>query len=50
MKITDLTHIIHSDMPVFPGTEQPIFEKANTLKRMVFERLKSLCTHIQVHI
>ena len=40
MKVTDLTHIICSDMPVFPGTEQPIFENANTLEKDGFEEAK----------
>ena len=50
MKVIDLTHIIFADMPVFPGTEQPILEKVNTLKIKGFERQKSPCIHIQVLI
>lgn len=40
MKVTDLTHIIYSDMPVFPGTEGPIFQKANTLEKDGFQEAK----------
>src|SRR5690242_335805 len=51
MKVTDLTHIIHSDMPVFPGTEQPIFEKANTLERDGFQEAKiTMYSHTGTHI
>jgi kynurenine formamidase len=51
MKITDLTHTIYSDMPVFPGTEQPIFEKANTLDRDGFQEAKiTMFSHTGTHI
>jgi arylformamidase len=51
MKITDLTHIIYSDMPVFPGTEQPIFEKANTLQKDGFQEAKiTMYSHTGTHI
>ncbi|MDR3594486.1 cyclase family protein [Clostridium sp.] len=51
MKVTDLTHIIHSDMPVFPGTEQPIFEKANTLEKDGFREAKiTMYSHTGTHI
>ena len=30
MKIIDLTHIISEDMPVYPGTNPPVLESANT--------------------
>ncbi len=51
MKITDLTHIIDSDMPVFPGTEQPIFEKANTLEMDGFREAKiTMYSHTGTHI
>ena len=51
MKITDLTHIIYSDMPVFPGTEQPIFEKANTLEKDGFKEAKiTMYSHTGTHI
>ena len=51
MKVTDLTHVIHSDMPVFQGTEQPIFEKANTLEKDGFEEAKiTMYSHTGTHI
>ena len=51
MRITDLTHIIHSDMPVFPGTEHPIFEKANTLEKDGFQEAKiTMYSHTGTHI
>ncbi|MBK5242803.1 cyclase family protein [Clostridium sp.] len=51
MKITDLTHTIHSDMPVFPGTEQPIFIKANTLEKDGFQEAKiTMFSHTGTHI
>ncbi|MGI6685815.1 MAG: cyclase family protein [Bacillota bacterium] len=51
MKITDLTHFIYPDMPVFPGTEQPIFEKANTLEKEGFLEAKiTMYSHTGTHI
>lgn len=51
MKGIDLTHVIHSDMPVFPGTEQPIFEEANTLEKDGFREAKiNMYSHTGTHI
>ena len=51
MKINDLTHVIHSDMPVFPGTEQPVFEKANTLEKDGFQEAKiTMFSHTGTHM
>ncbi|MBW9147331.1 cyclase family protein [Clostridium sp. CM028] len=51
MKVTDLTHIICSDMPVFPGTEKPIFEKSNTLEKDGFQEAKiTMHSHTGTHI
>jgi len=47
MKVTDLTHLICSDMQVFPGTEQPILERANTLEKDGF-RLGDMGEHIWI--
>ncbi len=33
MKVIDLTHVIESTMPVYPGTEPPTFEPANTYEK-----------------
>jgi len=38
-------------MPVFPGTEQPIFEKANTLEKDGFQEAKiTMYSHTGTHI
>lgn len=51
MHITDLTHLIHSDMPVFPGTEQPVFEKGNTLADDGFTESRiTMYSHTGTHI
>ncbi len=51
MNVIDLTQVIHSDMPVFPGTEQPIFEKANTLEKDGFREAKiTMYSHTGTHI
>lgn len=51
MKITDLTHVIHSNMPVFPGTEQPVFEKANTLENEGFQEARmTMFSHTGTHM
>jgi arylformamidase len=51
MKITDLTHVIYSDMPVFPGTEGPIFIKANTVEKDGFQEAKiTMYSHTGTHI
>lgn len=51
MKITDLTHIIQCDMPVYPGTEQPIFNKANTIENDGFREAKiTMYSHTGTHI
>ncbi|MDD2402658.1 MAG: cyclase family protein, partial [Clostridia bacterium] len=51
MKIHDLSHIICSDMPVFPGTEQPIFQKVNTLDENGFNEAKiTMYSHTGTHI
>lgn len=51
MKVTDLSHIIDSDMPVFPGTEQPIFKTANTFDKDGFRETKiTFYSHTGTHI
>lgn len=37
MKVIDLTHVINTEMPVYPGTEPPGFEPANTYERDGFK-------------
>lgn len=51
MKVTDLSHIIDPDMPVFPGTEQPILKKANTFDKDGFRETKiTFYSHTGTHI
>lgn len=51
MRIIDLTHFIHSDMPVFPGTEKPIIKKTNTLEKDGFKESKiTMYSHTGTHI
>lgn len=51
MKVTDLTHVIYSSMPVFPGTEQPLFQKANTIEKDGFQEAKiTMYSHTGTHI
>lgn len=51
MKVIDLTHAIEADMPVYPGTEPPIFEPANTYDEDGFKETKiSMYTHTGTHM
>lgn len=51
VKMIDLTQIISSDMPVFPGTEKPIFHKANTLEKDGFiEKKITMFSHTGTHM
>ncbi|AGX44178.1 cyclase family protein [Clostridium saccharobutylicum] len=51
MKVNDLTHIISSNMPVFPGTEQPILEKVSTIEKDGFRESKiTMCSHTGTHV
>ena len=51
MKISDLSHTICSDMPVYPGTEGPVFEKANTVEKDGFCEAKiTMYSHTGTHI
>lgn len=51
MKIIDLTHLVNSEMPVFPGTKPPIFEPANTLETDGFiETRVTLYSHTGTHL
>lgn len=51
MKIVDLTQTIEEIMPVFPGTEPPTLEKANTIEKDGFAELKvSMYSHTGTHI
>jgi len=51
MRVVDLTHLITPDMPVYPGTEGPRFQPANTYERDGFkETLLSFYTHTGTHM
>jgi len=51
MKIVDLSHMIHCEMPVFPGTEQPKLEKAYTLEKNGFRETKfTMYSHVGTHM
>lgn len=50
MIIVDLTHTIHSEISIFPGTEKPRFEQATTFEEHGFVEKKLLCILILEHI
>ena len=51
MKVIDLTHLITENMPVYPGTEPPKFESANTYEKNGFKETKiSMFTHTGTHM
>lgn len=51
MKVIDLTHTIRADMPVYPGTEPPQFEPANSYERDGFKETRlTMYTHTGTHM
>ena len=51
MKVIDLTHTIREDMPVYPGTETPRLETANTYEKDFFKETKmTMYTHTGTHV
>lgn len=51
MKVIDLSHPVHWEMPVFPGTEPPRFEPANTLESDGFIETKlTFYSHTGTHL
>lgn len=51
MKVIDLTHTIHQDMQVFPGTEPPRLTEGNTIERDGFrETALFLYSHTGTHM
>ena len=51
MKIIDLTHVMSREMPVYPGTERPRFEPANTYERDGFKETRlSMFSHTGTHM
>ena len=51
MKVIDLTHVMHSEMPVYPGTEKPQFIPANSYEKDGFkETLLHMYSHTGTHM
>ena len=51
MKVIDLTHTICENMPVYPGTEPPRLETANTYEKDYFKETRmTLFTHTGTHV
>ena len=51
MNIIDLTHTISPDMPVYPGTEPPALEPANSYERDGFKETRlSMYSHTGTHM
>jgi arylformamidase len=51
MRVVDLSHTISEDMPVYPGTEGPKLQRANTIERDGFaEKLITMYSHTGTHM
>jgi len=51
VKIIDLTHVMKTGMPVFPGTKDASIEEAFTIEKNGFaEKLLTLLTHTGTHL
>ena len=51
MQVVDLTHFLSQGMPVYPGTEGPRFESANTYERDGFQETRmTMYTHTGTHV
>ena len=51
MNIVDLSHLLNNNTPVYPGTEQPIFEQANTILNNGFAETKiRMYSHTGTHM
>lgn len=51
MKVIDLTHTVEENMPVYPGTEPPVFSPASSYAEDGFKETKiSMYTHTGTHI
>ena len=49
--VIDLTHVVNSNMTVYPDTVKPAFELYNTIEKDGFAELKmTFCTHTGTHI
>jgi kynurenine formamidase len=51
MKIIDLTHVVSADMPVYPGTEQPVFITGCSIEENGFlEKKITMYSHTGTHV
>lgn len=51
MKVIDLTHAITPDMPMYPGTEQPLFIPANSYEKDGFKETRiCMFSHTGTHM
>ena len=51
MKLLDFTHTLTEDIPVYPGTETPVFQEATTLERDGFREKKlTFYSHTGTHL
>lgn len=51
MKVIDLTHIIHENIPVYPGTEPPKLTTASTYEKDGFKETRlSMFSHTGTHV
>lgn len=51
MKIVDLTHVMSCELPVYPGTEKPKFDPANTYEKDGFKETRiSMFSHTGTHM
>lgn len=51
LKVIDLTHIIHEDITVFPGTEKPILKTAYTVEKDGYRETKmTMYSHTGTHV
>ena len=51
MKIVDLSYTVSPDMPVYPGTEQPVFIDACSIEETGFREKKiTMYSHTGTHI
>lgn len=51
MKLIDLTHVVSSDMPVYPGTEQPVFITGCSVEKDGFlEKIITMYSHTGTHV
>ncbi|MDF1563285.1 MAG: cyclase family protein [Deltaproteobacteria bacterium] len=51
MKVIDLSHAIHPEIPVYPGTAPPVITRANTIEADGFAELRlELFTHTGTHL